>query len=217
MILLGQYDSPVTRRVAVTLHHYAIPFSRDTASIFGDAAHVQKINPLTRVPALILDDGEVLIDSAAIIDHLDETVGPARALIPPAGYDRRQIMQTTALAYGCFEKAGVLVYERHFHPAAHVSEVWEARCEGQLAAGLAALEARAGNPWLYGDALTHADVMIACAIFYMTLRLPRAFPPGTYPKLTALCTACEALPAFVAARISANETMPATQGGSRSV
>ncbi len=53
MILVGQYDSPVTRRVAVTLHHYGIPFSRDTSSIFGDAAHVQTINPLIRIPALI--------------------------------------------------------------------------------------------------------------------------------------------------------------------
>jgi glutathione S-transferase len=209
MILVGQYDSPVTRRVAVTLHHYGMPFTRDTASIFGDAAHVQRINPLTRIPALILDDGEVLIDSGAIIDHLDETVGPARALIPPHGYDRRQIMQATALAYGCFEKAGVLVYERHFHPPAHVSRTWETRCEGQLAAGLAALESRAGDPWLCGGTLTHADVMIACAIGYMALRLQRAFPPGAYPRLTALATAAEALPAFIAARISPDETMPA--------
>jgi glutathione S-transferase len=210
MILVGQFDSPVTRRVAVTLNHYGIPFTRDTSSIFGDAAHVQTINPLIRIPALILDDGEVMIDSAAIIDHLDETVGAARALIPPNGYDRRQILQATALAYGCFEKAGVLVYERHFHPAAHVSAVWEARCEGQLAAGLAALEARAGKPWLYGDALTHADVMIACTIGYLNLRLQRAFPPGAFPKLEALATTCEAMPAFTLARIGANETMPAT-------
>jgi glutathione S-transferase len=209
MILVGQYDSPVTRRVAVTLHHYGMPFTRDTSSIFGDAAHVQKINPLTRVPALILDDGEVLIDSAAIIDHLDECVGPARALIPPQGYDRRQILQATALGMGCFEKAVALFYEGYFHPAAHVSTVWTARCEHQLAAGLAALEARAGDPWLSGDSLTHADVMIVCAIGYMNLRQQRAFPPGRYPKLEALATTCEALPAFIAARISPDETMPA--------
>jgi glutathione S-transferase len=209
MILVGQFDSPVTRRVAVTLHHYGIPFSRDTSSIFGDAAHVQTINPLIRIPALILDDGEVLIDSAAIIDHLDETVGPARAMIPPSGDERRQILQATALGMGCFEKAVALFYEGYFHPAAHVSAAWQSRCENQLAAGLAALEARAGRPWLHGDALTHADVMIACTIGYLNLRLPRAFPPGAFPKLEALATTCEAMPAFVAARIGANETMPA--------
>ena len=65
MILVGQYDSPVTRRVAIALHHYGIPFARDTRSIFSDAAAVGRISPLTRIPALVLDDGEVLIDSAA--------------------------------------------------------------------------------------------------------------------------------------------------------
>lgn len=210
MILLGQYDSPVTRRVAVTLHHYGMPFTRGPSSIFGDAAHVQAINPLTRVPALILDDGCVLIDSTAIIDNLDEIVGPARALIPPSGADRRQILQATALAMGCFEKAMALFYEGYFHPPAHVSPVWQARCQGQLAAGLAALEARAGDPWLYGNSLTHADIMLACIIGYLNLRLPATFPPGAYTKLTTLANACETLPAFIAARISATETMPAT-------
>ena len=91
MILIGQYDSPVTRRVAIALHHYGIPFDRDTRSIFGDAAAVGKISPLTRIPALVLDDGEVLIDSAAILDHLDEQAGDA-VLIPASGPGRRRVL-----------------------------------------------------------------------------------------------------------------------------
>jgi glutathione S-transferase len=66
MILVGQYDSPFTRRVAVTLHHYHMPFERNTISVFKDAAKMQKINPLVRIPSLILQSGEVLIDSVAI-------------------------------------------------------------------------------------------------------------------------------------------------------
>ena len=50
--------------------------------------------------------------------------------------------------------------------------------------------------------------MITCAIGYMTLRLQSAFPPGACAKLEALAAKCEALPAFKAARIGANETMP---------
>jgi len=57
MILVGQYDSPFVRRVAVTLHHYGLPFSRNTLSVFGDAKDMQKINPLIRIPSLILDSG----------------------------------------------------------------------------------------------------------------------------------------------------------------
>lgn len=118
MILVGQYDSPVTRRIAIALHHYGIRFTRDTRSIFGDAAAVGKISPLVRIPALVLDDGEVLIDSAAILDHLDEQAGEA-ALIPASGPVRRRVLQTTALAQGTLEKVAAVVYERHFHPPEH--------------------------------------------------------------------------------------------------
>ena len=208
MILVGQFDSPVTRRVGVVLHHYRIPYTRDTRPIFGDAAEIAKITPMIRIPALILDDGEVLIDSGAILDYLDEQVGPARALIPPSGPQRRKILQTTARAHSCFEKSGQLVYERIFHPAEHVSQQWETRCQTQLAAGLTELEQLFDGPWLCGESLTHADIMLACAVGYMNLRLQTAFPPGAYPNLEALATKCEALPAFKAARIGANETMP---------
>ena len=208
MILVGQFDSPVTRRVGVVLHHYAIPFTRDARSIFSDATEIAKITPMLRIPALVLDDGEVLIDSNAILDYLDEQVGPTRALIPPSGPFRRKILQATARASACFEKSGTLVYERVFHPADHVSQQWEARCQSQLAAGLAELEQRYEGPWICGETLTHADIMLACAIGYMNLRWASAFPPGAYPNLEALAAKCEALPAFIAARIGANETMP---------
>ena len=100
MILVGQFDSPVTRRVGVVLHHYGIPFTRDTRSIFSDAAEIAKITPMIRIPALILEGGEVLIDSGAILDYLDEQVGPIRALIPSSGPARRKILQTIARTFG---------------------------------------------------------------------------------------------------------------------
>jgi glutathione S-transferase len=54
MILVGQYDSPFVRRVAVTLHHYHMPFERNTLSVFSNAKKMQKINPLIRIPSLEL-------------------------------------------------------------------------------------------------------------------------------------------------------------------
>ena len=72
MILVGQMDSPFVRRVAVTLNLYAMPFEREIISVYGDADAVRKINPLGKVPALVLEDGETLFDSQMIIDYLDE-------------------------------------------------------------------------------------------------------------------------------------------------
>jgi glutathione S-transferase len=210
MILVGQFDSPVTRRIGVALHHYGIDFTRDTRSIFGDAKAVGKISPLTRIPALVLDDGEVLIDSVAILDHVDESVGPARALAPPSGPARRRVLQDCALAQGTLEKVAAVVYERHYHPPAHVARDWEARCLGQTAAGLAELERRCASPWFGGVAFSHADIMTVCLVAYLRLRLPEAFVPGAFPKLEALAARGEALPCFTAAAISADETMPAT-------
>ncbi len=207
MILVGQYDSPVTRRVAIALHHYGMPFTRDTRSIFGDAAAVGKISPLTRIPALVLDDGEVLIDSAAILDHLDEQAGDA-ALMPAAGSARRHVLQMTALAQGTLEKAGAVVYERHFHCTEHRSDDWLARCLGQARAGLDELTRRLATPHACGLTLTHADVMITTLIWYLQDRMDEVLSQTDHASLISLAEHCETLPAFCAAALSDFEKMP---------
>src|SRR5262249_57239123 len=78
MILIGQYDSPFVRRVAVTLHCYDLPFERRVLSVFTDFDAMLTINPLGKVPVLQLDDGERLFDSRAILDYLDSLVAPDR-------------------------------------------------------------------------------------------------------------------------------------------
>ncbi len=82
VILIGQYDSPFVRRVAIALRLYGMPFEHRPWSVFGDADALAAYNPLKRVPTLVLDDGDVLIDSAIILDWLDEVAGPERALFP---------------------------------------------------------------------------------------------------------------------------------------
>jgi glutathione S-transferase len=207
MILVGQYDSPVTRRVAIALHYYGMPFTRDTRSIFGDAAAVGKISPLTRIPALVLDNDEVLIDSAAILDHLDQQAGD-KALIPAAGSARRHVLQMTALAQGTLEKTAAVVYERHFHCAEHRSAAWLARCLAQTRAGLDELGRRLATPFACGQTLTHADVMITTLIWYMRDRMDEVLSPADHAALISLADHCETLPAFRAAALSDFEKMP---------
>ena len=57
MILLGQYDSPFVRRVAITLRLYGIPYEHRRWSVWGDADKIAQHNPLRRAPTLLLDDG----------------------------------------------------------------------------------------------------------------------------------------------------------------
>ena len=72
VILIGQYDSPFVRRVGVALHTYGMTYDHWPWSTFGDADKLARYNPLRRVPTLVLEDGQVLIESSAILDFLDE-------------------------------------------------------------------------------------------------------------------------------------------------
>ena len=77
MILIGQYDSPFVRRVGIALTLYGIPFEHRPWSVSGETDLIRPYNPLTRVPTLVLDNGEVLIESHSILDYLDSLAGRA--------------------------------------------------------------------------------------------------------------------------------------------
>jgi glutathione S-transferase len=208
MILVGQFDSPFVRRVAVTLNHYHMPYTRNRMSVFRDMAEMQKINPLVRVPSLILETGEVLIDSSAIIDHLDEMAGPARALIPAHGPERRKVLQAVVLGLGAMEKCVALFLERLFHIDKHINRDFEKRMLLQITAALEKLEHDCGAPWFFDDRMTQADITAGCLVGYMKIRVPDAFPPDKYPKLHHLALHCETKEDFVKARPSPDETVP---------
>jgi glutathione S-transferase len=196
------------RRVAVTLHYYGVTFTRNRISVFGDAEEMARITPLVRIPSLVLDDGEVLYDSWAITDYLDDLAGPVVSLTPRSGADRRRVLQTVGVAAGAIDKAGAVVYERHFHDAAHRSADWETRCKKQLAGALRWLDSRLEGEWIAGPKMTQADVITACLMGYLMLRLPEALRESAYPALERHSSACEKLDAFGASRPSADEVMP---------
>jgi glutathione S-transferase len=208
MILVGQYDSPYVRRVAVSLHHYHMPFERNALSVFSNVKPMQAINPLVRVPSLVLEDGTTLIDSWCILDYLDEKAGPARALTPSHGPERRKVHQASALASGIIDKAMDLVYERMFHTPKTVSKDYEARCLHQVEGGLAQLEKGCGTPWYSDLKMSQADVTIGCMLGYLKQYVPEAFPRNAYPKLHGLCLHCEMREEFVKARHAPEEAIP---------
>jgi glutathione S-transferase len=144
MILVGQYDSPYVRRVAVSLRVLGFDYEHDTRSVFADFDAMRQVNPIGRIPSLVLDGGEVLIDSASILDWLDQTVGPERALAPPGGAERRRAFRLIALATGAIDKAGAAAYERIIRPSAFRWPEWIDRCVTQATSAIGAL---AAEPW----------------------------------------------------------------------
>lgn len=196
MILIGQYDSPFVRRVAIALRLYGRAFEHRPWSTFGDADKIAPFNPLRRVPTLVRDDGVVLIESSAILDWLDEQAGAA-ALLPRAGEPRRAQLHACALGQGLAEKSVALLYERVLH--AQTSDVWTTRCRAQILDTLAALEkscgANGGDFW-FGGTMGHADIMAACALRFLREAHAGLFDPASFPALAALAARCEASEPF---------------------
>jgi glutathione S-transferase len=195
MILVGQYDSPFVRRVAVSLRVLGFAYEHDTRSVFGDFDSMRTTNPLGRVPSLVLDDGRVLIDSAAILDWLDETAGPDRALLPRSGPLRQRALRLIALATGVVDKIGAAAYERIIRPSAYRWPDWIERCRTQ---GVGAIAALAAEPWPAAAPLDQAAITTACAIRYVRLVDAEQMPEGRHPALDALSRRCEARPEFQA-------------------
>jgi glutathione S-transferase len=121
---------------------------------------VRAANPLGRIPALVLDDGETLVDSAAIIDHLDETYGRERSLTPVAGADRRSVLKVSAIMMGACDKALQAAYERNHHPPEKLHQPWIDDCMAQVTSALAVVEAMIvpDEPYLLLGRITQADV-----------------------------------------------------------
>ncbi|HUB11693.1 MAG TPA: glutathione S-transferase family protein [Acetobacteraceae bacterium] len=199
MILIGQYDSPFVRRVAVALRLYAIGYEHRPWSTFGDGDKIAAFNPLRRVPTLVLDDGEALIESGAILDWLDEQAGPQHAMLPRSGVARRQALKLCALATGLGDKAVSLVYERVLHQ--QTSAVWQARCETQIGAVLDALQhdrATRTTPYWFGASIGHGDIAVACVLRFLFEAHAGLLDATRWPSLAAHAARCERMPEFQA-------------------
>ena len=192
MILIGQYDSPFVRRVAISLRVLGFTYEHDTRSVFGDFDSMRTTNPLGRIPSLTLDSGETLIDSVAILDWLDREVGPERALTPVAGPARTKAMQLIALAAGAVEKFGALNYETIIRPPAYRWPEWIERVRTQ---GLGALAALEREDWSANPRIDQAHITTGCLLGYLALTQPAA--THDFPKLKAFWNRCVVLPEFV--------------------
>lgn len=207
MMLIGMFDSPFVRRVAVSMKRLGIPFEHADWSVGKDFDRIREHSPLGRVPVLVLDDGDALTDSGTMLDYLDEFAGPDRALVPPAGRARRETLRLMALAIGAAEKGRDMVYERVFRPAEKRHEPWLDRVRTQMHGALTELEKhiamRGRQPWLVGERVSQADITTACVLTFLnesSVRLTQ--PSAPYPALCEFLERCEALPEFKATKIA---------------
>ena len=203
MILIGRYLSPFVRRVGTVLEHYRIRFEHRPVRVGGeDHEVIRRSNPLGRVPVLILDNGDVLSDSALMLDYLD-TVAPRESrLAPLAGAeDRFRFLNALGVATGAAEKS-VAVYSELARPVERRHAPALDQASRQTRDALEWLEARVAGPWMWGDSMTHLDVSTVCYWDFIRIGVPDLFATLDCPRIAGIATRAGELDAF-------RSTMPA--------
>jgi glutathione S-transferase len=201
MRLIGIFLSPFVRRVAVSLNILKLPFEMEEVFVFGRSDIVRRYNPLVRIPVLVLDDGENLVESGAILDEIDHMVSPDRRLTTSDGQLRRRVVQTAAIALACAEKAQWAFYEDRVRPTEKVHTPWIEHNDKQVLGGLEHLNIVAAKiddgGWIAGTPnISQADVTTAVSFAFANLELVERFP-----HLSRFAERCEALPAFLQAPV----------------
>lgn len=196
--LVGMLDSPFVRRVAIVLRRYGFCFENLPLMTVGNATEFAAYSPLKRAPTLILPSGHVLFDSQLIVDHLDEMVTPGQSLLPTSSDERLLCRAMLGIIAGIADKSVSGVYEHVFHTPEQRSARLLERIKGQICDSLSWLEERApSDAFLFGEHLSHADVLLGTALCFAREAHPHLFQLSTYPLVASWYERVTALPDFV--------------------
>jgi glutathione S-transferase len=198
MKLIGSLTSPYVRKVRVVMAEKKLDFQFTLEDVWESDAML-KINPLGKVPCLVMDGGEAVFDSRVIVEVLD-TLSPVGKLIPPSGRERTEVRTWEALADGVID-AAIL---------ARLEATWKGRSEGQRSpawierqmsrvdSGVKAMAEGLGDkPHCAGIHFTLADVAVGCALGYLSFRFPEVAWRDQHPNLQRLYDRLAARPSFV--------------------
>jgi glutathione S-transferase len=199
MRLIGMWDSPYVRRVAISLKFMEIPFEADQVSVFRHFDAFAAINPVVKAPTLVTDDGLVLMDSTLILDHAALLAVPGRQLMPANLKDHARAQRILGLALAACEKAVQIVYEHNLRPAEKLHRPWLERVQGQLSAALRLLEDEMrpgdGTSWMFGPRPLQPDITSAVAWRFI-IAMVDDIKNSVHPRLAEFSERAEALPEF---------------------
>ena len=198
MRLLSSPTSPYARKVRMTLIEKGLAdqVTVDAAVPLGtadEAAAVRRVNPLAKIPALVLDTGEALYDSPVICEYLD-SLGTGPTLLPAAGPARWTALRRQALGDGVADAAFNIVME-HRRPEAQRSTEWLDRWARAVHGAADALEQELAHGALGFDL---GAIALSAAFGYQDFRLPQIDWRAGRPRLTEAFAELAARPSFVA-------------------
>lgn len=185
MKLIASLTSPYVRKIRIVLAEKKIDCDLVLDSPWTVGNQVAALNPLGKIPVLVLDDESTLYDSRVIAEYLD-TVAPNSRLIPASGRERISVKRWEALADGVLD-AAVTAFLETKRPDGERSPSWIERQRGKVNQALKAMSEDLGEQsWCHGNSLTLADIAVGCALGYVSFRLGDIRWNEQYPNLSRL-------------------------------
>jgi glutathione S-transferase len=186
MKLIGSLASPYVRKVRVVLAEKKLDYQIEMENVWVPETRIHTINPLGKVPCLVMEDGYVMYDSRVIVEYLD-TLTPVCKLLPPNGRERVDIKNWEALADGVLDAGVAARGERTQRPESLQSPAYIDRQLMKVGRGLSSMSARlAESPWCAGNHYSLADVAVGCALGWLEFRFPEIDWRTPHPNLARL-------------------------------
>jgi glutathione S-transferase len=199
LVLRSSAASPFGRKVKLSASILGLTdrFQIVDADTLNPEDSIRQQNPLGKIPALILENGDVLYDSRVIVDYLDHLAGGGRII--PNGAERFTALRDQALADGIMDAALLQVYEGRFRAEDRHEPKWVSHQADKVRRGLDHAEAHLSQP---GQPLHIGQIALACALGYLDLRFGGRWRE-TYPKLVAWLVDFESrVPAYAKTRVT---------------
>ena len=183
MKLYYSLNSPYARKARIIIHELGLKHRVEDVIVTLPAdAKFRAINPLGKIPALILDDGSAIYDSPVICEYLDELGnGPffPRAKLLREAQGRWRALTLQALGDGLADAVVRRNQERRLAPEKRSEEVIERQTRA-IQASFAVLDRMAPK---FPAEPTIGELAVACAIGYLDLRAPEDGWRQRYPRL----------------------------------
>lgn len=185
MKLIGSLTSPYVRKVRLVLAEKKLECEFEVDSPWSPDSQVSRLNPLGKVPVLVLDDSVAIYDSRVIVEYLDGLT-PNNKLLPAPGRERILVKRWEALADGVNDAAASVVLERK-RPAKQQSGDWIKRQIEKIAKSLAVMATDLGEQsFCTGTHFSLADVATGAALGYLAFRMPELDWATEHPNLGQL-------------------------------
>jgi glutathione S-transferase len=177
--------SPFARKVRIAAIETGlidkIEFTPATVAPGQANEEYSKITPLKKLPVLILDNGDVILDSYVIVEYLDELAGGGK-LIPTSGAERWKVKSDHSLLQGMLDSMLLCRYEGMVRPEPLRWKAWSDDHWNRAWTGMARFESK---PDVLSGPFNIAQIGLVCVLGYADFRFADCGWRKAYPKLDA--------------------------------